>query len=41
MAATETALINGPDGPIELIIDTPDQVRGNPKVQEAYLGGVE
>lgn len=28
MAATETALINGPDGPIELIIDTPDQVRG-------------
>lgn len=28
MPATETALINGPDGPIELIIDTPDQVRG-------------
>ena len=28
MAATETALINGPDGPIELIIDTPAQVRG-------------
>ncbi|WP_374484569.1 alpha/beta hydrolase [Zoogloea sp.] len=28
MPATENALINGPDGPIELIIDTPDQVRG-------------
>ena len=28
MAATETALINGPDGAIELIIDTPDTVRG-------------
>ena len=28
MAATETALINGPDGPIELIIDTPQHVRG-------------
>ena len=28
MPATETALINGPDGPIELIIDTPDRVRG-------------
>ncbi|MBT9498851.1 MAG: alpha/beta hydrolase [Zoogloea sp.] len=27
-AATETALINGPDGPIELIIDTPEHVRG-------------
>ena len=28
MPATETALINGPDGAIELIIDTPDTVRG-------------
>ena len=28
MAATETALINGPAGRIELIIDTPAQVRG-------------
>ena len=28
MAATETALINGPDGQIELIIDTPAHVRG-------------
>ena len=28
MASTETALINGPDGPIELIIDTPASVRG-------------
>ena len=26
--ATENALINGPDGPIDLIIDTPDHVRG-------------
>ncbi|MBL8459366.1 MAG: alpha/beta hydrolase [Zoogloea sp.] len=26
--ATENALINGPDGPIDLIIDTPDIVRG-------------
>ncbi|WP_374494775.1 alpha/beta hydrolase [Zoogloea sp.] len=26
--ATENALINGPDGPIDLIIDTPDTVRG-------------
>lgn len=28
MATTETALINGPDGLIELIIDSPTQVRG-------------
>ena len=28
MAATETALINGPAGRIELIIDTPERVRG-------------